>query len=190
MANLKNIEKDRTEVIKDLKPNEMLVYMESLITNLYEAFIEHNEEKALTSRELIEEATDLYIAKGYTNSHAVETNLRLNKANDLLVETLEAKQKKEIELSKVIVENYYSELILEVLHANSILKSLLASYEKEPSEELASAIKDVAGLENNRLSNRSYLTEERNSSYFSEELEILKTEYATFQDLLNKIANF
>ena len=184
MVNLNSIEKGRTEVIKDLKPNEMLIYMESLITNLYEAFIEHNEEKALTSRKLIEEATELYIAKGYTNSKAVETNLRLDKANNMLVETLEAKQEKEVELSKVIVENYYTDLILEVIHTNNILESLIASYEKEPSEELASAIKDVAEIENNRILKRDYFIEEKNSSYFSEELEILKDHYSTFQILL------
>ena len=165
-------------------------YIRTLIANLYDGFLVNDVEKMKTSKKLIEEATSLYESEGYSNSLAMELKLRLEKANNVLTETLVAKQEKEVELSKTIVENYYSTLILDVLHAISILESLIASYEKEPSEELASAIKDVAELENNRLLRHNYLLEENNSSIFSEEVEILKDYYSTFQELVKKINSF
>ena len=196
MANLKNIERDRTEVIKDLKPNEMLIYMESLITNLYEAFIEHNEEKALTSRKLIEEATDLYIAKGYSNSHEVELNLRLSKANDVLTETLEAKQEQEIKLSKRIVEDYYEDLINKVYFSNSILEVLVDGYPKESSEVMLATIKEVAFRCSSNLYGIELLLEnyedriENKSVLYPDLIEIILEQYTIFQDLLKKINNF
>ena len=76
------------------------------------------------------------------------------------------------------------------MFSNTILKSLITSYEKAPSEELASAIKKVAEIEDNRILRRNYLTEEKNSSYFSEEIELLKEYYSTFEKLQKKINNF
>ena len=187
MVNLNKINKDKNKLIAELEPFEMEAYLKHLINNLYEAFIEHDEEKALANKEAIEEATKIYEAEGHVNSLGKELELRLDKANDLLAETLEAKQKKEIELSKVIVENYYTSLILDVSHANSILESLIASYEKAPSEELLSAVKNVAELEDNRLLKQNYLLEKRNSFIFSEEIEILKDYYNHFQELQKKI---
>jgi hypothetical protein len=196
MANLKNIEKDRTEVIKDLKPNEMLVYMESLIANLYESFIEHNEEKALASRRLIEEATDLYIAKGYSNSHEVELNLRLDKANDVLTETLEAKQEQEIELSKRIVVDYYEELIDKVYFSNSILEVLIDGYSKEPSEVMLATIKEVAFRCSSNLYGIKLLLEnhedkiENEAVLYPDIIEIIVEQYTIFQKYLKKINSF
>ena len=190
MVTLRSLENDKANIIKNLKPYEMKAYIEYNVNRLYEAFLEGNEEIALASKRNIEEATKLYEAKGYTNSLAIELGIRLAKANTILAETLEAKHEKEVELSKVIVENYYSTLILDVLHANTILESLIASYEKEPSEELAVAIKDVAEIEDNRLLRHNYLLEENNSSIFSEEVEILKDYYSAFQELLKKINSF
>jgi len=187
MVNLKTIEKEKKNIIKNFKPEEMESYLKSLITVLYESFLEHDLDKCSSAKKLIEEATEIYTAEGYSNSLAMELQFRLAIANSFLVETLDSKEKKEVELSKVIFENYYSELILDVLHANSILKTLLDSYENAPSGTLASAIKDVAELENNRLSNRNFLTEHEISSYFAEEIDFFKEEYSNFQDLVNKI---
>ena len=187
MVNINFIEKSKNKLLADLKPFEMEAYLKYLINNLYEAFIEHDTEKALANKDAIEEATTIYEAEGYVNSIGKELEFRLAKANDLLVETLEAKQEKEIELYKVIDENYYSALILDVNNANTILKSLITSYEKAPSEELLSAINDVAEIENNRLLKQDYLLENKIGSIFPDEVEILINEYGYFQELQKKI---
>ena len=70
-----------------------------------------------------------------------ELKIRLTKANEVLANVLDSKEKQEIELTKIIVDNSYYNDITKVIHDKSILESLLTSYEKAPSEELASAIK-------------------------------------------------
>ena len=190
MATIRSIEKEKKDIIKNFKPEEMTAYLENLVAVYYESFLEQDLEKHLAVNKLIEEAVEIYESVGYNNTSKNELIFKLNKANELLGKSLEEKHNLNIDLSKVIVENYYSELILEVLHANNVLESLIDSYEKAPSEELASAIKKVAAIEDNRLLRRNYLTEEKNSSYFSEEIEILKENYSTFENLQKKINSF
>ena len=72
--NLNQMQKERKELIENLKPYEMEVYIKGLINNLYEAFLEQDSEKALASKELIEEATELFKSKGYINCFTIEVN--------------------------------------------------------------------------------------------------------------------
>jgi hypothetical protein len=168
----------------------MKAYIKYNVDRLYEAYLDGNEEIALASKRNIEEATSLYESKGYTNSLAIELGLRLDKANDVLVDTLEAKQEQEVELYKIIVANSYDNYIAKVIHDNIILESLIASYEKRPSEELAVAIKDVAYLSESNLIGVKYFLEKKSASednIFSEDVKILKDYYSTFEDLVTKI---
>ena len=130
MVNLKTLEKEKKNIIKNFKPEEMESYLKSLITVLYESFLEHDLDKCFSAKKLIEEATEIYIAEGYSNSLAMELQFRLAIANSFLVETLDSKEKNEVELSKVIVANAYDNDIMKLIHDNNILKSLLSSYEK------------------------------------------------------------
>ena len=190
MVSLKSLENEKKDIIKNLKPYEMKAYINYNVNRLYEAYLEGNEEVALASKKNIEEATKLYEAKGYDNSLAIELNLRLAKANEVLVKTLEEKHEQEVELSKVIVANAYDNDIIKVIHNNSILKSLLASYEKRPSEELASAMKDVLFIVESDLLGIKFLLEEKEiteNKLYAEEVEILKDYYSTFESLQKKI---
>ena len=190
MVNLKTIEKEKKNIIKNFKPEEMESYLKTLITVLYESFLEHDLDKCSSAKKLIEEATEIYIAEGYSNSLAMELQFRLAIANSFLVETLDSKEKNEVELFKVIVANAYDNDIMKLIHDNNILKSLLSSYEKKPSEELASAIKDVLFIVESNLVRIKFLLEEKGiikNNLYAEELEILKEEYSIFQDLVNKI---
>ena len=193
MVNLRSLENDKANIIKNLKPYEMKAYINYNVNRLYEAYLEGNEEIALASKRNIEEATNLYESKGYENSLAIELGLRLDKANAVLVETLEAKQEQEVELSKVIVANAYDNDIMKLIHNNNILKTLVDSYEKRPSEELASAMKDVLFIVESDLVGIKFLLEEKEiteNKLYAEEVEILKDYYSTFLDLQKKINSF
>ena len=116
--------------------------------------------------------------------------IRLAKANEVLAETLDSKEKQELELTKIIVDNSYYNDIVKVIHDKSILESLLASYEKAPSEELASAIKDVLHLVESNLVGIKFLLEEKEftgNTVYTEEVEILKEYYSSVEDLATKI---
>lgn len=115
-------------------------YITALTIVLYESFLK-DFNKCSSIKKLIEEATEIYEAEGYSNSLAFELKIRLTKANEVLANVLDSKEKQEIELTKIIVDNSYYNDITKVIHDKSILESLLTSYEKAPSEELASAIK-------------------------------------------------
>ena len=128
MVSLRSLENDKSNIIKNLKPYEMKAYIQYNVNRLYEAFLEHNEEIALASKRNIEEATKLYEAKGYSNSLAIELGLRLDKANAVLVETLEAKQEQEVELSKVIVGNNLGSYLGTLTSANLVLEAVPDAY--------------------------------------------------------------
>lgn len=193
MVSLRSLENDKANIIKNLNPYEMKAYINYNVNRLYEAYLEGNEEIALASKRNIEEATNLYESKGYENSLAIEFGLRLDKANAVLVETLEAKQEQEVELSKVIVANAYDNDIMKLIHNNNILKTLVDSYEKRPSEDLASAMKDVLFIVESDLVGIKFLLEEKEiteNKLYAEEVEILKDYYSTFLDLQKKINSF
>lgn len=52
--NLDKINNTKKEIIRSFSPAEMEAYIKSLISNLYEAFINLDTDKALASKELIE----------------------------------------------------------------------------------------------------------------------------------------
>lgn len=190
MANINSIERDKKNIIKNFKPSEMDSYITALTTVLYESFLKKDFNKCSSIKKLIEEATEIYEAEGYSNSIAVELKIRLAKANEVLAETLDSKEKQEIELTKIIVDNSYYNDIVKVIHDKSILESLLASYEKAPSEELASAIKDVLHLVKSNLVGIKFLLEEKEfteNTVYTEEVEILKEYYSSVEDLATKI---
>ena len=190
MANINSIERDKKNIIKNFKPSEMDSYITALTTVLYESFLKKDFNKCSSIKKLIEEATEIYEAEGYSNSIAVELKIRLAQANEVLAETLDSKEKQEIELTKIIVDNSYYNDIVKVIHDKSILESLLASYEKAPSEELASAIKDVLHLVESNLVGIKFLLEEKEfteNTVYTEEVEILKEYYSSVEDLATKI---
>lgn len=190
MATIRSIEKEKQNIIKNFKPSEMDSYITALTTVLYESFLKKDFNKCSSIKKLIEEATEIYEAEGYSNSLAVELKIRLAKANEVLAETLDSKEKQEIELTKIIVDNSYYNDIVKVIHDKSILESLLASYEKAPSEELASAIKDVLHLVESNLVGIKFLLEEKEfteNTVYTEEVEILKEYYSSVEDLATKI---
>lgn len=193
MVSLRSIEQDKANIIKNLKPYEMKAYIQYNINRLYEAYLDGNEGIALASKRNIEEATKLYEAEGYTNSLAIELGLRLNKSNELLAETLVTKHEQEVELSKVIVANAYDNDITKVIHDVNILESLVASYEKRPSEELAVAIKDVVKLSESNLIGIKFLLEEKEfteNNVYAEDVKILADYYSQFLNLQQKINSF
>lgn len=190
MANINSIERDKKNIIKNFKPSEMDSYISALTTVLYESFLKKDFNKCFSIKKLIEEATEIYEAEGYSNSLAIELKIRLAKANEVLAETLDSKEKQEIELTKIIVDNSYYNDIVKVIHDKSILESLLASYEKAPSGELASAIKDVLHLVESNLVGIKFLLEEKEfteNTVYTEEVEILKEYYSSVEDLATKI---
>ena len=190
MVTINVIEKNKNNIVKDLKPYEMEAYIKYLINVLYESFIEHDKERCLKVKSLIEETTKIFEKEGYSNSIAKELEFRLAKANSFLIQTLEDKHEIEVELTKVIVENNYYNDISKVIHDNHILKSLLDSYEKTPTKELASAIKDVIHLVESNLIDINFLLEEKEfteNNIYTEEVEILKEYYSSVVDLIKKI---
>lgn len=165
-------------------------YITALTIVLYESFLKKDFNKCSSIKKLIEEATEIYEAEGYSNSLAFELKIRLTKANEVLANVLDSKEKQELELTKVIVDNSYYNDITKVIHDKSILESLLTSYEKRPSEELASAIKDVLHLIESNLVSIKFLLEEKEFSennIYAEEVEIIKDYYSSVESLVSKI---
>lgn len=193
MANIKSIENEKKEIIRNFKPSEMEAYIKSLITILYESFLEQDLEKCSSAKRLIEEATSIYEAEGYVNSLGKELEFRLAKANELLIESVEENTKTKVELSKIIVDNAYYNNILKIYHDNSILKTLIEAYEEKPSEKLASLSKEILFKVESNLVGIKYLLEEKEiteNKLYAEELEIIKNEYSNFKILAEKINNF
>ena len=191
--NINQIQKERKDILYNLNPYEMEAYIKILINRLYESFLEQDLEKALASKKLIEEATELFNSKGYINCFTKELEFRLAKANEVLIETLESKGKAEANLSEVIAENIFSNNIELVNYSNSILNILVDAYYKEPSENLLGIIKAVAKRIELELTIIKYLLEDKDfisNEDHIEEVEILKESYSTFEDITRKINSF
>ena len=75
MATIRSIEKEKQNIIKNFKPSEMDSYITALTTVLYESFLKKDFNKCSSIKKLIEEATEIYEAEGYSNSIAVELKL-------------------------------------------------------------------------------------------------------------------
>lgn len=189
MATIRSIEKEKRNIIRNFKPEEMSAYLETLVALYYETYLEQDLEKHLEVNKLIEEAVELYESVGYNNTSKNELIFKLNKANELLGVTISEKDSLKVEISKVIVETGLDNKINRIMFSNSILKLLLESYEKEPSGTLASTIKEAAyRIESHNLGTK-LLLEDRSEIYnsiYAEEYELLKEEYSTLEDLVKK----
>lgn len=197
MVNINTIENNKKNIIRHLKPYEMKAYLKYHINNLYEATIKHDEGKALASKRLIEEATELYEKEGYSNSLAMEISLRLAKANDVLIETLEDKHKQEVELSKVILGNKLGCCYSDLYNSNVTLKKLVECYSKEPSEVLLATIKDIVEEMDFTISEHDYLFKYHNeeeaeklASVFPNIYDFIEDERVIYSDLVEKINSF
>jgi len=193
MANIKSLEADKRNILKNLDPVEMEAYIKKLISDLYEAFLLNDIETLKTSKELIEEATNVFKSEGYINSLSKELEFRLAKANEVLVETLESKKEAEITLSKVIVENNYFNYISSLSYSINILETLIEGYSKEPSEVMLATIKEVAVIVENHLTGIRFFISDKDLAenvVYAEELDLLKKYYSTYEDLATKINGF
>ena len=189
MATIRSIEKEKRNIIRNFKPEEMSAYLETLVALYYETYLEQDLEKHLEVNKLIEEAVELYESVGYNNTSKNELIFKLNKANELLGVTISEKDSLKVEISKVIVETGLDNKINRIMFSNSILKLLLESYEKEPSGTLASTIKEAAYRIESHNFGTKLLLEDRSEIYnsiYAEEDEILKEEYSTLEDLVKK----
>ena len=189
MATIRSIKKEKQNIIKNFKPEEMTAYLENLVAIYYETFLEQDLEKHLAVNKLIEEAVELYEKAGYNNTSKNELIFKLNKANELLGKSLEEKEKLKVDLSKVIVENGIENNINRIMFSNSILRRLIESYEEEPSGTLASTIKEAAYRIESHNFGTKLLLEDRSEIYnsiYAEDYEILKEEYSTLEDLVKK----
>ena len=184
MTSLSKLEQEKRFALRGLSSQEKKSYMKSLIDNLYTGFMEQDPKKTLNSRELIEETTDEFVRMGYSNSHEIELSLRLQKANELLVKTLEEKDELQMELSKRIVEDYHDRLICDSMFCNTILEHL-TSCECNPSNSVRWVEPLLVLLENHIYSSKIFL--ENYEGYDKESYEIIKSEIDKFKVLKSEL---
>ena len=190
MANIDSLESEKVKIIQGLKPSEMEAYQKNLINTLYEAFLEGNDSKGIASINAIEEATKLYEEKGFSNAYTIELGLRLDKANECLIKTLEEKSEVANFLTNEIIKNLLNNQMELILFSNCILNILIASYEKEPSENLLGTVKAVHEVINleliflKSLLERSFLYDLED---YSEKVAIIEEAYSTYEKLASKI---
>lgn len=185
MANINSIESEKKKVIKNMNEKQLKEYYKILITNLYEGFIALDKEKALGSKALIEEATSIYKQNyGYKYIDRMEYHLRLQEANKQLIKALEEKNRLHI----TIVEDYYVKAIDIISIYSSVLETLLNTYEKRPSKELASTMEDILSSAESEIEFKKQLLDiDPGNEYFSEEVDFLKKVYSDFGILSDKI---
>lgn len=137
-----------------------------------------------------EEATKLYEEKGFSNAYTIELGLRLDKANECLIKTLEEKSEVANFLTNEIIKNLLNNQMELILFSNCILNILIASYEKEPSENLLGTVKAVHEVINleliflKSLLERSFLYDLED---YSEKVAIIEEAYSTYEKLASKI---
>lgn len=191
--NLNKINETKKDILKNLNPVEMELYIKKLISNLYEAFINQDTDRALASKELIEEATSIYNSEGYNNTFTKELEYRLAKANECLINTLEEKSKLESYISEEIARNFFNNQIETLTYSNGILSILIASYEKAPSENLLTTVKEVHRLIEMELTLTKHLLE---NNYLvglvdhKEKIDIIRDSYNRYEKLATRIDSF
>ena len=191
MVNVNSIKRSKKQVIKNFNPEEFEAYLKSLVNLYYESFLTQDRKKHLAVNDLIEEAVNVYRDK-YTNVKYNNLVYQVNKANELLTETLIEKE----ELAKAgnyFLAEYYSNKIMYLIHNNIILKDLIEVYEKEPSEILLENTKHILGNISSDLIGVKILLEEKEVPEdfpFKEDLEIIEEYYSEFLDLQKKINSF
>ena len=190
MVSVSSIETERKFIIKDFKPSEMEAYLKSLINLYYESFLMQDKEKHKAVTSLIEEAIKVY-SKKYENTSYNRLVYEVNKANDLLTETLIEKEEL-LNVAKNYVEEYYSNKILYLIHNNVILKDLIEVYEKEPSEILLENTKHILSNIEMDLTGTKYILEKEVPEDFPymEDIEIIREYYSEYLELSERIRNF
>ena len=148
---LSYIEKQYREYIKEMPVDEFKIYQTMLILNLYDSFIEHDERKALKSKEQIEELTDIYKEK-YSNVLADEIGRRLRIANSKLIEQLEENKALTMNFLDLIHEGNIDTIRL----SNQILKALLSFNQSNEGKGSKDLIKDILKLMEDRIQFISY----------------------------------
>ena len=190
MVNLKSIEKEKQNIIKNFKPEEFEAYLKSLVSLYYEAYLNQDREKHLTAEKLIEEAVELYEVN-YTNVKYNSLIYQVNKANELLRETL-IKKDEILNSAKYFLAEYYSNKIDYLIHNNVVLKDLIEIYEKEPSEIALENTKHILGnIEAELIGTKFLLEKDVPKDYpFKEDIEIIEEYYSEFLKLQKKINSF
>ena len=191
MVNVNSIERDKQQIIKNFNPKEMEAYLKSLVNLYYESFLTQDKEKHLAVTKLIEEAVKIYEAEGYNNTSYNRLVYEVNKANELLTETLI--EKEEIaKAGKYFLSEYYSNKINYLIHNNVILKDLIEVYTEAPSEILLENTKHILGNISSDLVGIKILLEEDvpEDFPFKEDVEIIEEYYSKFLQLQKKINSF
>ena len=191
MVNVNSIERNKQQIIKNFNPEEMEAYLKSLVNLYYESFLTQDKEKHLAVTKLIEEAVKIYEAEGYNNTSYNRLVYEVNKANELLTETLIEKEEL-AKAGKYFLSEYYSNKINYLIHNNVILKDLIEVYTEAPSEILLENTKHILGNISSDLVGIKILLEEDvpEDFPFKEDIEILEEYYSIFLDLQKKINSF
>lgn len=191
MVNVNSIERDKQQIIKNFNPKEMEAYLKSLVNLYYESFLTQDKEKHLAVTKLIEEAVKIYEAEGYNNTSYNRLVYEVNKANELLTETLIEKEEL-AKAGKYFLSEYYSNKINYLIHNNVILKDLIEVYTEAPSEILLENTKHILGnISSDVIGIKILLEEDVPDDFpFKEDIEILEEYYSIFLDLQKKINSF
>jgi len=191
MVNVNSIERDKQQIIKNFNPKEMEAYLKSLVNLYYESFLTQDKEKHLAVTKLIEEAVKIYEAEGYNNTSYNRLVYEVNKANELLTETLIEKEEL-AKAGKYFLSEYYSNKINYLIHNNVILKDLIEVYTEAPSEILLENTKHILGnISSDLIGTKILLEEDVPEDFpFKEDIEILEEYYSIFLDLQKKINSF
>lgn len=198
MVNINAIERQKKEIIKNFKPEEFESYLKSLVSLYYETYLEQDKEKHLAVNTLIEEAVNVYETK-YSNVKYNNLVYQVNKANELLTETLIDKHEKEVNLSKHILADRIGNCYGILCSSNFVLEKLVECYSKEPSEDMLATIKEIVDyLDFDLFEYKYYLDndfknlkrlEEVNEMFYNLS-KFIQEEYLTYTNLLKKINSF
>lgn len=191
MVNVATIERYKKQVIKNFNPEEFESYLKSLVNLYYESFLTQDRKKHLAVETLIKEAVNVYEDK-YTNVKYNHLVYQVNKANEILTETLIEKEEL-ANAGKYFLSEYYSNKINYLIHNNVILKDLIEVYEKAPSEILLENTKHILFNIESDLIETKFILEEKEVPEdfpFKEDIEILEEYYSEFLDLQKKINSF
>lgn len=191
MVNVNSIERNKKQIIKNFNPEEMEAYLKSLVNLYYESFLTQDKEKHLAVTKLIEEAVKIYEAEGYNTTSYNRLVYEVNKANELLTETLIEKEEL-AKAGKYFLSEFYSNKINYLIHNNVILKDLIEVYTEAPSEILLENTKHILGNISSDLVGIKILLEEDvpEDFPFKEDVEIIEEYYSKFLQLQKKINSF
>ena len=151
MKNVNYIEKHFKECIKDMDSLEFGLYQRYFIINLYEAFIENDEEKALKYKEMLEDISKYY-NENHSNVYLKEIERRLDTANDFLIKALEENRN----TTMLYIEASYSEDNNIISLSNQILKALIEYKETNEEKVPKKLIEDILEITELRIEHIKY----------------------------------